>query len=58
MTVHARRYGRWCREHFDAVAAEGVPVPREGAAAGAEPETEAEAAPVPEPGSPLAGRPE
>lgn len=19
MTVHARRYGRWCREHFDVV---------------------------------------
>lgn len=19
MTVHARRYGRWCREHFDTV---------------------------------------
>ena len=46
MTVHARRYGRWCREHFDAIAAEGVPTPRAGApaeAAGAEP------APEPEP---------
>ncbi|MEV6876057.1 hypothetical protein [Amycolatopsis sp. NPDC051128] len=28
MTVYARRYGRWCREHFDAIAAEGVPTPR------------------------------
>jgi hypothetical protein len=28
MTVQARRYGRWCREHFDAVPAEGVPAPR------------------------------
>ena len=23
MTVQARRYGRWCREHFDVVAAAG-----------------------------------
>ncbi|MFI5588149.1 hypothetical protein ACIA5G_24070 [Amycolatopsis sp. NPDC051758] len=30
MTVQARRYGRWCREHFDVVAAEGVPAPRGG----------------------------
>jgi hypothetical protein len=30
MTVYARRYGRWCREHFDAIAAEGVPAPRGG----------------------------
>jgi hypothetical protein len=29
MTVQARRYGRWCREHFDVVAAaQGVPAPR------------------------------
>jgi hypothetical protein len=28
MTVQARRYGRWCREHFDAVPAKGVPAPR------------------------------
>ncbi|QRP48254.1 hypothetical protein [Amycolatopsis sp. FDAARGOS 1241] len=24
MTVHARRYGRWCREHFDAPAQPGA----------------------------------
>ncbi len=38
MTVNARRYGRWCREHFDVVAAERVPAPRA-----------AEALPQPEP---------
>jgi len=40
MTVHARRMGRWCREHFDAVAAEQVPVPRD---------RRSEPAPKPEP---------
>ncbi|MCR6483439.1 hypothetical protein M8542_11485 [Amycolatopsis sp. OK19-0408] len=43
MTVHARRYGRWCREHFDALAAEGVPEPR-----GAEPAA-GQTRPEPEP---------
>lgn len=28
MTVQARRYGRWCREHFDVVAGQDVPAPR------------------------------
>jgi hypothetical protein len=28
MTVQARRYGRWCREHFDVVAAQDLPAPR------------------------------
>jgi hypothetical protein len=28
MTVNARRYGRWCREHFDVVTPEDVPRPR------------------------------
>ncbi|MFI5613286.1 hypothetical protein [Amycolatopsis sp. NPDC051903] len=35
MTVHARRYGRWCREHFDAPARPG-----------ADPETPAAAEPA------------
>ncbi|MEV6909957.1 hypothetical protein [Amycolatopsis sp. NPDC051071] len=48
MTVHARRYGRWCREHFDtqpesgqekkpaeqAVAANGTDIQAEQAQAG------------------------
>ncbi|MFJ1765126.1 hypothetical protein ACIOD2_32710 [Amycolatopsis sp. NPDC088138] len=43
MTVNARRYGRWCREHFDVVAAEDVPAPR-----GADPaETRPQPAPAP-----------
>ena len=43
MTVNARRYGRWCREHFDVVAAEDVPAPR-----GADPaETRQQPAPAP-----------
>ena len=44
MTVHARRYGRWCREHFDAIAAEGVPAPR-----GGDPAADDKALPEPEP---------
>ncbi len=42
MTVHARRMGRWCREHFDAVAAEQVPMPRGEAEQAAEPQPEPE----------------
>jgi hypothetical protein len=38
MTVQARRYGRWCREHFDVVAAQGVPAPRPADAAEARPQ--------------------
>lgn len=44
MTVHARRYGRWCREHFDAIAAEGVPAPR-----GADPADKLQPEPAAEP---------
>lgn len=32
MTVHARRYGRWCREHFDT---EPEPDPKQPAEAAA-----------------------
>ncbi|MFE0313935.1 hypothetical protein [Amycolatopsis sp. NPDC058986] len=42
MTVHARRYGRWCREHFGEPArpgAEAGPAPADGAAG---PEADAE----------------
>lgn len=46
MTVHARRYGRWCREHFDAIAADGVPAPRDAAPTGENP-PEAEPEQVP-----------
>ncbi|MGW4524512.1 hypothetical protein [Amycolatopsis sp. NPDC004378] len=53
MTVHARRYGRWCREHFDAIAAEGVPAPRAGEPA----EREARPEPEPEPLQPGAEPP-
>ena len=42
MTVHARRYGRWCREHFDVVAAERLPAPRPGEPVKGVPEPEAE----------------
>jgi hypothetical protein len=38
MTVNARRYGRWCREHFDVVAPEDVPRPRGAAPAEARPQ--------------------
>lgn len=47
MTVHARRMGRWCREHFDAAPAEQIPAPRD---AGSELAPEAE----PEPEKPVA----
>jgi hypothetical protein len=40
MTVQARRYGRWCREHFDVVAAQGVPAPRAADAAKGRPKPE------------------
>ncbi|RSD10693.1 hypothetical protein [Amycolatopsis eburnea] len=53
MTVQARRYGRWCREHFDAIASEGVPVPR-----GAEPADEARPEHEPEPAEPVAEQPQ
>jgi hypothetical protein len=53
MTVHARRYGRWCREHFDAIAAEGVPAPR-----GGEPAGQALPEPEPEPVQPVADQPQ
>jgi hypothetical protein len=53
MTVHARRYGRWCREHFDAIAAEGVPAPR-----GGEPAGQALPEPEPEPVQPAAEQPQ
>ncbi|WP_460442070.1 hypothetical protein [Amycolatopsis stemonae] len=46
MTVHARRYGRWCREHFDAIAAEGVPAPRAGEPAEREARPESEPEPL------------
>lgn len=52
MTVHARRYGRWCREHFDAIAAEGVPAPR-----GGEPAEPALPEAEPEPVQPVADQP-
>jgi hypothetical protein len=29
MTVHARRYGRWCREHFDTEPGSGQENPAE-----------------------------
>ncbi|MFI9456843.1 MULTISPECIES: hypothetical protein [unclassified Amycolatopsis] len=35
MTVHARRYGRWCREHFDT---EPEPDPKQPAEAAATPD--------------------
>ncbi|WET81417.1 hypothetical protein P3102_09470 [Amycolatopsis sp. QT-25] len=41
MTVHARRYGRWCREHFDT---EPVPDPEQPAEAAAPDVTAARAA--------------
>jgi hypothetical protein len=47
MTVQARRYGRWCREHFDAVPAQGVPAPRATEAAEATVVAQPEADPVP-----------
>ncbi|WP_410642267.1 hypothetical protein [Amycolatopsis sp. lyj-346] len=53
MTVHARRHGRWCREHFDAIAAEGVPAPR-----GGEPADQAVPQSEPEPVQPGAERPQ
>jgi hypothetical protein len=42
MTVHARRYGRWCREHFDIVDPDSAePVEQAaGGKAAAEDETE------------------
>ena len=52
MTVQARRYGRWCREHFDVVAAEGVPAPRAADPAEVRPQ------PEPEPVKPVAERPQ
>lgn len=48
MTVHARRVGRWCREHFDAASAEQVPVPRDSGSKQAP-------KPEPEPEKPVAG---
>jgi len=51
MTVQARRYGRWCREHFDVVAAQGVPAPRPADTAEARPR------PEPKPGKPVADQP-
>ncbi|HET6288658.1 MAG TPA: hypothetical protein VFG15_18160 [Amycolatopsis sp.] len=42
MTVHARRYGRWCRERFDT---ESVPDPKQPAEATTAPDvTDARAA--------------
>ncbi|WIY02174.1 hypothetical protein QRX60_50720 [Amycolatopsis mongoliensis] len=52
MTVQARRYGRWCREHFDVVAAQGVPAPRPADA------TEVPAEPEPEPVRPVVEQPQ
>ncbi|VVJ20483.1 Uncharacterised protein [Amycolatopsis camponoti] len=52
MTVQARRYGRWCREHFDVVAAQGVPAPRPADTA------EVPAPPEPEPVKPVAEQPQ
>jgi hypothetical protein len=49
MTVQARRYGRWCREHFDVVAASDVPAPRAADATQVRPQPRPEPArPVPE----------
>jgi hypothetical protein len=54
MTVHARRYGRWCREHFDAIAADdGVPAPR-----GGSPADQARPEPEPEPVKPGVEQPQ
>jgi hypothetical protein len=54
MTVQARRYGRWCREHFDVVAAEGVPAPRAADAAEAASRAQGE----PEPARPVVDQPQ
>ncbi|UOX89606.1 hypothetical protein MUY14_02905 [Amycolatopsis sp. FBCC-B4732] len=53
MTVQARRYGRWCREHFDAIAPVGVPVPRP-----ADPADQARPVSEPEPAQPVAEQPQ
>ncbi|MEV4146278.1 hypothetical protein AB0J40_21605 [Amycolatopsis sp. NPDC049691] len=53
MTVQARRYGRWCREHFDVVAAaQGVPAPRGADSAEVPPE------PEPQPDEPVVEQPQ
>lgn len=56
MTVHARRYGRWCREHFETEHEPERPRPAETAAAPEVTDAQAEQAqagdaPEGEPGS-------
>ncbi len=53
MTVHSRRYGRWCREHFDAIAPGDLPAPRD-----AQPQDPARPEPEPEPVKPAVEQPQ
>jgi len=55
MTVQARRYGRWCREHFDVVAVSDVPTPRAANATESRPQPRPEPVQPPVPEQPKQG---